>query len=100
MIKSFYDRFIKGFESSIERLPGVLENWSNLDEILQQEYVDQIHWMLENQNKAKEMAILEGHGPTEIEDKFYKLNLKYLEISDKMLYETGFDIKAILKNKL
>ena len=91
-----YKEFLAGFEEAIERLPGILEDWSNLDEDLQYEYKDQINWMLENQWQAKELAVLEGHGPAEIEDKFSKINTKYLELADKILYETGLNIKEII----
>ena len=40
------DQFMSGLDRTLRELPGVLEEWPQLDQELQDEYAEQLGWML------------------------------------------------------
>lgn len=54
--------FILALKRSQENLPGVMLEWANLDEDLQQEYLQQLCWMLGKAAEHMETFYCEGCG--------------------------------------
>jgi len=50
------DEFTEGLERTARELPGVLSEWEDLDEELQDEYTEQLFWLLATRDQVVEAA--------------------------------------------
>lgn len=50
------DQYVKGFEDSVIKLPEVFREWDRIDPELQEEYADQLNWMINYTENALHLA--------------------------------------------
>jgi hypothetical protein len=50
------DQFMAGLENLVRELPQVLQEWASLDEELQEQYVDELRWMLSRFDEVQARA--------------------------------------------
>lgn len=52
--------YLKGIENCAEKLPQTLREWRTLDDVLQDEYMEQINWFLDAFDEQREVAVEKG----------------------------------------
>lgn len=56
MMNVTLDQYMYGLEEAAQELPKLLAEWATIDEELQEEYTEQLRWMLDARTEALQMA--------------------------------------------
>jgi hypothetical protein len=58
------DMYLKGIEHCAEKLPQTLREWHTFDDVLQDEYMEQINWFIEAYDEQCAAASQQGLVPS------------------------------------
>lgn len=63
MMNLTLNQYIQGLEDSAVELPKLLAEWDTIHEYLQEEYAEQLRWLLDARTEALQMARIAGRYP-------------------------------------
>ena len=93
------ERYLAGFEQTIERLPGILDRWESIEDMLCGEYIDQLEWMLDVREDVLNLAVEQGQG-TPVRARMDRINAGLGRLSIRIKEVMGVDVLETLTPEL
>jgi len=87
------DQFLSSVERSVRELPTVVREWHSIDDDLQQEYADQLSWLLGSYAEVMAMAATQGR-LSEVEQRLATANAALLDYRDALNDLMGVSLVA------